>query len=99
MFWKNDTLSLAGRSVFDQCRSCQWQLNNNNWTNELISAEVSQNGTYIIGFHIPANIDGIITGIRVLGAEGLVIGECSVRIVKRAGQSQLIRIKFGAEEV
>ena len=98
MFWKEDTLNGLGQSLAAQCSYCQYQIDgSSSWQNALITEETSTNGTYIIGFYVPSEVSGTITGVRIMGSAGC-IGEGTLRAIKRAGNPIFIRVKFRIHE-
>lgn len=93
MFWKDNVLSKLGENLLINIDGCQIQLDKNDWHYIHISKNGKVENKYQLTIVIPENINGIITGIRLLGY-GTVIGEKTEYIVKKPDKAMILRLKF-----
>lgn len=97
MFWNRDFLKRSGDSIINSVSSCQYQ-KNKTWSNAVIKSKNTQDDAWIITVEIPSDVNGTITGIRLLYSDGLIAGEKADYIIKKSGNSMIIKIKIKLQE-
>lgn len=97
MFWNQDFLKYSGNSVINTISGCQYQ-KNKIWDNAVIKSKIMQDNAWIITIEIPSDVNGTITGIRLLYNNGAIAGEKTENIAKKSGSSMIIKIKIKLQE-
>lgn len=97
MFWNQEFLKYSADSIADTISACQYQ-KNKIWSNAIIKSKNKQDDAWIITIEIPPDVNGSITGIRLLYSNEKIAGEKTENITKKFGNSMIIKIKIKLQE-
>ncbi len=97
MFWKDNFIIKMLGIITSSISKCQYQINGS-WYDaqaELISLD-RNNAVYSVD--IPADVSGVIDGLRLVDSSGIIAGERSENTVKKSGKEMNLRMKISLKE-
>lgn len=97
MFWNSSFLSLVTMMIAQNLGKFQYEIESV-WFDAQITSSSMVGNTNVYSVSIASSADGLITGIRFLDKYGNVAGQRKENIIKRSGNSIILKCRIYADE-